>query len=130
MSGYIVTQQKKLLGGINMYYDYECKTYDNYDEFKQDRPDISKKLLADVGESDWMNDQIYFYPTIEDYAIDELYEGWYAGVGLDFDKDFRGAPNPLDYIDMEAFGNALTRTWDESMYWTDGECVVSTSCGW
>lgn len=112
---------------FDVYYDSE--TYDNFEEFKDSRPDLAKKLLSDVDEGEWMNEQIYYYPTIEDFAIYELTEGWYIDY-IKSDTDLRGAPDPLDYIDYEAFGEALTRNWDGSIYWSDGECVVSTNYGW
>lgn len=45
--------------------------------------------------------------------------------------DFRGAPNPMDYIDMERFGNALTSSWDDSCHYQfSDDSIVTTSCGW
>lgn len=104
-------------------------SYDNFDAFMQAHPDIAAELLDSVDEGEWQNNELYFYPSLEDYAEYELTEGWYIDLRLD-DFDFRGAPNPLDYIDLESFGNALLESGDESMQWTDGEVVVTTSYGW
>lgn len=61
----------------------------------------------------------------------ELYEGWYASILNTYhEPDWRGAPNPFDFIDLQALGEALSESWDESAYWTDGTNVVGTSYGW
>ena len=102
--------------------------FDNFEEFKARHSDIAKRLLAEIDSGEWVNEELYYYGTLSDFAEYELTEGWY--VDCNFDRDFRGAPNPMDYIDLEALGEALSNTWDESLYWTDGECVVGTSTGW
>lgn len=105
------------------------ESFDNYLDFANKYPDIASELLDQVGDGDWQYSNIYYYPTLSDFAEYELTEGWYIDLGLSH-MDFRGAPNPIDYIDLDAFGSALTDTGDESMQWTDGNCVVTTDCGW
>ena len=102
--------------------------FENLNEFKKQYPTIAEKLLSDVGKGEWGEDDIYFFEDLEEYAEHELYDGWYSDCN--FDMDFRGAPNPINYIDMKAFANALTSSWDDSLYWTDGEVVVETIVGW
>ncbi len=103
--------------------------YDDYAEFAEDQPDLAEALLNDVGEGEWQDEQIFYYPSYEDLADYELREGWYIDCG--FDRiDFNGAPNPIDYIDLDALGKALVRTGDSSVYWDNGKEVVTTSCGW
>ena len=108
-----------------MYYGQD---FDNYQEFAERYPDVAAALLEDVGEGDWQDDQIFVYDSIEDFAEYELTEGWY--IDCNFDRDYRGAPNPLDYIDLKALGEALLDSGDSSVQWTDGNVVVTTSYGW
>lgn len=58
-----------------------------------------------------------------DWAENELNDGWYGDVFSDM--DFRGAPNPLDFIDMEKFGQALIDTVDPCVAYqcSDGRVV-------
>lgn len=107
-------------------------SYDDFDEFMQEHPDVATELLESVGEGEWQNNELYYYPTLEDYAEYELTEGWYIDLNLD-DFDFRGAPNPLDYIDLVKFGEALINSGDESVTWCDwdgSKAVVTTGYGW
>ena len=108
-----------------MYYGQD---FDNYREFAESYPDVAASLLEDVGEGAWQDDQIFVYDSIEDFAEYELTEGWY--IDCNFDRDYRGAPNPLDYIDLKALGEALLDSGDSSVQWTDGNVVVTTSYGW
>lgn len=104
-------------------------TYENFSEFQNDYPEVAAQLLDEVDEGEWMDNELYVYPSLEDYAEYELTEGWYIDLGLDR-MDFRGAPNPMDYIDLKAFGNALWDNWDGSTTWSNGDIVVDTSYGW
>lgn len=108
---------------------YGMQTYENFSEFQNDYPEVAAQLLEEVDEGGWMNEEIYYYFSLEDYAEYELTEGVYIDLGLDR-MDFRGAPNPMDYIDLKALGNALWNSWDDSVTWSNGDCVVSTSYGW
>ena len=103
--------------------------YQDFNEFKKSRPDIAKRLLDDVGNGEWMDNELYYHDSLSDYAEYELTEGWYIDLGL-YDKDFRLAPNPLDYIDLDGLGEALSYSWDESCHWTNGEIVIETGYGW
>lgn len=89
---------------------------------------------------DWMGNEIEgfddenamleYYDTLEDFAYYELTEGWYIDNHLD-EQDYHGAPNPIDYIDLEALGEALITRGDEScIYRTEGDQVVTTDWGW
>lgn len=108
---------------------YYVQDFDNYQEFAESYPDVAASLLEDVGEGDWQDNQIFVYDSIEDFAEYELTDGWYTDLGLDR-MDFNGAPNPLDYVDLKAFGNALLESGDSSVQWTDWKVVVTTSYGW
>lgn len=105
-----------------MYYEYVH--YKNFEELKKEKPEIAKKLLDKSGNGEWIKEDLYLYPDIEEFAKYELSEGWYCDNN--FDQDYNGAPNPLDYIDMEAFGAALESTWDESCHFDiDGVIIVT-----
>lgn len=107
---------------------YEIKTYDNLEELKQENKELVERLLKEFDEGDWSDNQLYVYPSLEDFAIYEVEEGWYSEA---IKEDYNGAPNLLDYIDYEALGNALKDSWDDSCYYYDEETdyVVSTAYG-
>lgn len=107
---------------------YNYKVFTSFNEFYTAHPDVAICLKEEVGDGEWMEGEIYYYPTKEDFCEYELIDGWYTG--LNFDTDFRGAPNPMDYIDYERFAKALIDTWDSRCNWTDGVCVVTTTDGW
>ena len=109
-----------------MYHYYEL--FDNFEEFASEYPELSERLLEAVGEGEWQDGELLLFDDIEDLAEYELYECWYSDIFGN--ADFHGAPNPLNYIDLAEFGEALSNTWDESVYWTDGEHIVATSYGW
>lgn len=108
--------------------DYEYKSYANFEELKNEEPELAEKLLEEVDESEWMEDSLCVYPDIEEFAKYELSEGWY--IDHNFDGDYNGAPNPFDYIDMEAFGEALESSWDDSCNIDIDGKIVTTGYGW
>lgn len=107
-------------------------TYDNYAELLEDRPEVAEELLDEVGKGEWQDNPLYFYASIEDFADYELTEGWYIdSFGIMSGKhDYNGAPDPLDYIDLKAFGEALFNQGDSSVQWTNWDVVVTTGYGW
>lgn len=111
--------------------DEYCATFDNFEELAAEYPELAEMLLADVGAGEWQNEELYVYYGLIGLAEYELYEGWYAAVlGTYGEPDWNGAPNLFDFIDLHELGEALSESWDESMYWTDGTNVVGTSYGW
>lgn len=103
--------------------------YDDFAEFSEDQPELAAELLKEVGAGEWQDEELFYFDSIADYAEYELTEGWYIDLRLDR-MDFRGAPNPMDYIDMNRFGEALLNQGDESFTWTNGKVVVQTISGW
>lgn len=105
------------------------KIFDNLKQLEKSYPKLSTELLQNFDMGDWVNDHLFIYNSIEDFAKYELAEGWYA------DKinntDYNGAPDPFDYIDMTEFGNALKETWDNSLYFESktGK-IIATNYGW
>ena len=76
-----------------------------------------------------MNEQLMVYPNVEEYAIYELIDGWYQNHNLG--GSFDGAPNPIEYIDLDSFGDDLIDTGDSSItrLLPNGK-IVTTSYGW
>lgn len=108
--------------------DYQYTRYDNFEELKEAESELAAQLLEEVNEGEWMNGQLYVYPDIEEFAKYELSEGWY--INHNFDGDYNGAPNPFNYIDMDAFGTALENSWDDSCNINIGGRIVTTDYGW
>lgn len=107
---------------------YEIKTYENLEELREENEELVERLLEEFDEGDWSDNQLYVYPSLEDFAKYEVEEGWYSGA---IKEDYNGAPDLLDYIDYESLGNALKDSWDDSCYYYDEETdyVVSTAYG-
>lgn len=108
--------------------DYNCTIFNDLEDLKETYPELAKELLKMFQEDNWIFEELYVYPTLEDYTRYELTYGWYANS---FKDDYNGAPNPFDYIDLSALGDALSGSWDDSInYLSDDNKVVSTSNGW
>ncbi|WPU43558.1 hypothetical protein [Limosilactobacillus reuteri] len=104
--------------------------YNSFAELKADKPELAQELLDVFGKGEWQESNLSVYDTLEDFAYYELTEGWYLDNHLD-KQDYNGAPNPIDYIDLEALGEALVESGDEScIYRTEGDQVVTTDWGW
>lgn len=105
------------------------KIFDNLKQLEKSYPKLSTELLQNFDMGDWVNEQLFIYNNIEDFARYELTEGWYADKFND--TDCNGAPDPFDYIDMTEFGNALKESWDNSLYFESktGK-IIATNYGW
>lgn len=104
--------------------------FDNFDELKNDSRYgyLAEMLIDEYDEGEWQNNTIYIYDSVEDFAEYELYDGMYAYM---IERaDYNGAPDPFDYIDMTALGNALTSSFDESLYCELDGHVIETTYGW
>lgn len=122
-----------------MNYDYDCDGYESFDKLRKKDKQTAELLLAELGldtasvdelnDLGWTHDYLCVYPTLEDYALYELTDGWYTDYN--FDGDFRGAPNPMDWIDLDGFGQRLIDLGDQNVTLAlpNGK-VVTTSCGW
>ena len=116
---------------------YYCsRVYDNFNELMESSYETARMLLtqlglklSDIKDKPWANNQLVVYFSIEDYAAYELTDGWYSDYN--FDKDFNGAPNPMDYINTEHLGEDLIERVDSSvcLLLPNGK-VVTTSYGW
>lgn len=94
---------------------YNSKIYYGEEELKRERPEIHKELgNARFNLEDF--EQFRVFSTLIDYAEYELEAGWYSHILPTDSSAFRGAPNPLAYIDMLDFGEALTNTWDATCH--------------
>lgn len=107
---------------------YDYKYYENFEELKKDHKGLGERLLNEVEEGEWMNEGLYVYPSVKDFAEYEVKDGWYSDQ---INGNFNGAPNLYDYIDYENLGIDLTTTWDDSVYYHDKETdyVVNSISG-
>ena len=119
-----------------MIYNYDEQRYENFDDFLEGDRQTAMLLLNELGLSieeyaayNWAADYIRVYPSVRDYAIYELTDGWY--VEHNFNTDYNGAPNPMDWIDLESFGRRLVDTGDSGVckLLPNGK-VVTTDYGW
>lgn len=105
--------------------------YENFEELLNDKPKLAKELLDEIGEGEWQNENIQYFVDTEEFAVYEIEEGWYADLGISSESSYDGAPNLMDYIDIDSLGEVLSNSWDESMYFksSTGE-VIKTYYGW
>ncbi len=108
--------------------EYESRIYENLSKLKEDFPEIAEEMITMYGTGEWVNEELEMFPSLEDFAVYEIQEGWYStSVGA---FDFRGAPDPLNYINLTAFGEALEASWDDNMNVNIDGYVIRTSVGW
>lgn len=116
--------------------NYKYTDYDNFDELMDCDSQTANFLLnelglneSDIGKKPWMGESLFVYPDVEEYAIYELIDGWYQNHNLG--GNFDGAPNPIEYIELDSFGDDLIDTGDSSItrLLPNGK-VVTTSYGW
>ena len=67
---------------------------------------------------------------LSDLAEYEMEDGWYSSCNI-IDQDFGGMPNPLDHIDLNSLGEALSEKWDDGVYYRlSDDSVITTNCRW
>lgn len=105
--------------------------FKNFKELQMNDKNLAEELLDACDTGEWQDEEIYYYEDLEGLADYELREGWYASFFGNVSGWFNGAPDPFDFIDLKALGEALSYSWDESCYYlaSTGE-VLSTSYGW
>lgn len=119
---------KEQRGNWKMEHEYE--SFNNYKELAAKHPKAAAALLEEFDEGEWQNNDLYWYPSEEDFAMYEMVDGWYSSNGLGQFSDFKGAPNPLNFIDYKALGKALVGSWDKHCnFETDDGEIVTTGWG-
>ena len=119
-----------MVGDIMERTDYYI-LFDNFDELADYDEVLATELLEDVGEGEWQDGELRLYYDFEYYAEYEIYEGFYAALfGIYGEPNWNGAPNLFQYVDLQELGEALSASWDDSAYWTDGTVIIETSYGW
>lgn len=105
------------------------KTYDNFKELQKEESKIAIDLLDEFGSGAWQDEEITVFYNQEEYAKYELEEGWYSEVYIN--RNYNGAPNLIDFIDLDSLGESLKEAWDDNMYKElDNNRIVMTSYGW
>lgn len=108
-----------------------AKIFKDYKELEGYDKKLAKELLDTVGEGGWQSDELQLYGNIEDFAHYEVTEGWYSSLGINFDTDYKGAPDLLDHIDLLSLGIDLESSWDGNCnFKSDDGRVITTSYGW
>ncbi|MGF7012001.1 hypothetical protein M2146_002555 [Lachnospiraceae bacterium PF1-22] len=103
--------------------------FENYNELLEHKPQLAQELSEEKSSGEWQTNEICYYENLEAFAEYELTEGWYAELNLD--REYNGAPDPMDFINLEALGEALSNSWDEKTnFLTESDEVLTTSYGW
>ena len=113
--------------------NYEKKYFNNFKELKEFDTNVAERLSEYVNnpETEWQDVELCFYPTLEDYAKYEFFDGWYSELVKNIDNT-QGAPKLSLYFDFTTLGKDLCNSWSNSFYYHDKEtdCVISTSYSW
>ena len=103
---------------------YKYKQYNNFKELEKKNKKLAAELLYIFDSGDWMEEEIILFNSKKDFALYELQDGWYFDS---FKKDYNGAPNPIDFINLTQLGNALINSWDErNHYLTNNNKIIVT----
>ncbi len=104
-------------------------TFENYNALLENDKQLAMELLQERAKGTWQKEQIYYYDDVESFAEYELLDGWYTELNLD--RHFNGAPNPINYINLNELGHALVASWDDSSHFlSDSGEILQTSYGW
>lgn len=110
--------------------EYEYESFNNFKELAAKHPKAAAELLEKFNEGEWQDNDLYWYPSEEDFAIYEIVDGWYSNLGLNQFVDFNGAPNPLNFIDFKSFGDVLIDSYDPTCnFETNNGEIVTTGYG-
>ena len=102
------------------------RIFKNYEELKKESPESAKELLNHYGEGEWQAHSLRYFATPEHYAENEIVEGWYADAAIS--RDWNGAPDLMDHINLSTFSKALEQSWDTSSHFktSAGEVIISS----
>ena len=100
--------------------------YNNFKEFEQHKPKLASQLLNDKGMGDWQEHELIFFNSFMDIAEYELKEGWYSTF-FNIHQDFKGAPNPFNFIDYNELGKNLLKDADTTIYYRfdNGQSIMT-----
>lgn len=112
-----------------MYLEVDYKTYVDFEDFRRQRPRLAKQLVDIVGEDYWMEDYIFVYESVAEYAKYEVTEGWYYNILGGFEDRLSGLANILNYVNFSRFGDDLVKTLDESKCCIVGTKVIVSAAG-
>ncbi|MCT7770188.1 MAG: hypothetical protein N4R51_05300 [Lactobacillus crispatus] len=109
------------------------ETFDNFEEFAEDHPQLAQELLRKVEKGDWQKNEINYYEDVSDFADYQICKGVYADIlNRDLsDTDYCGKPSLYNYIDLDSLGSDLLHDYDKSRtFVTDEYEVIETKYGW
>lgn len=112
--------------------NYKHKCYDNFEQLKEEKPKLAALLLREYDEGDWMNEELYVYPTIQDYARYSLHDGVYMNFTYHLDDELNASsiPNFLDYLDFKKLGDVLLDKYcGRYIFETKSGILVESVCG-
>ena len=121
--------------------NYQCKIFENFSEFLESDTQLAMRLVYRLGlehstegqlsvEQPWTNHELIVYPTEYDFGLYQLQDGLYKVFNFAGD-DYGSLRNPLDFIDMNLFGERLAEDFnnkgDRYIYLQD--CVIESPYG-
>ena len=108
------------------------ETFDNFEEFVEDQPQLAQELLRKVEKGDWQKNEINYYEDVSDFADYQISNGIYRDL-LDKDlclMDYHGMANLYDWLDLSGLGKDLARRNISIWFLTSNNGVIETDYGW
>lgn len=121
--------------------NYQCKIFENFSEFLESDTQLAMRLIYRLGlehstesqlsvEQPWANHELVVYPTEYDFGLYQLQDGLYKVFNF-AGNDYGSLRDPLDFIDMNLFGERLAEDFDNEgdrhIYLQD--CVIESPYG-
>lgn len=102
---------------------YTVQIYENIDELKEINENLVEQITSVFDKEALKDSEILIYPSLEDFAKYEVENLFCRGLLL---KNYKGTPDLLEYIDYNALGEKLKKTWNESSHYyeEDTDTVV------
>lgn len=97
--------------------NHQCKIFENFSEFLESDTQLAMRLIYRLGlehstesqlsvEQPWANHELIVYPTEYDFGLYQLQDGLYKVFNF-AGNDYSSLRDPLDFIDMNLFGERL-----------------------
>ena len=108
------------------------ETFDNFEEFAEDHPQLAQELLRKVEKGDWQKHEINYYEDVSDFADYQISNGVYRDL-LDKDlclMDYHGMASLYDWLDLSGLGKDLARRNISIWFLTSDDGIIETDYGW
>lgn len=120
---------------------YQQLVFNNFKELFESDTQLAMRLVYRLGlehcsedelnnKYPWASRELVVYPTEYDFGLYQLQDGLYKVFNF-ADNDYGSLRDPLDFIDMNLFGERLAEDFDDEgdRYLHVGDCVIESPYG-